>query len=281
VGGGTVFSTSGNNIAQLASGTSKLPGNGLTLGIFRQISGQLGLGALAHALESQGNANVLSIPTLLTLDNEEAKIIVGRNVPFITGQFTTSAATGSAGVNPFQTIERKDVGIKLRVRPQISEGGTVKLNIFQEVSSVDDTTNASGIITKQRSIETNVLAEDGDIIALGGLIDDQSSDGNEKVPVLGDIPFLGNLFKYQNSKRSKTNLMVFLRPTVIRNADQSSGVSVDRYDYMRTQIAPVKQGGTEPLFPNLEKGKLMVTPLTIPATPPDKSAPTPAPANKE
>ncbi len=283
VGGGTAFSTGGNNLVQLAAGgkaAASSLNNGLTVGIFRQIGGQLGLGALAHALESQGGTNVLSIPTLLTLDNEEAKIIVGQNVPFITGQFTTSAATGTAGVNPFQTIERKDVGIKLRVRPQISEGGTVKLSIFQEVSNVDSSTNPAGIITNQRSIETNVLAEDGDIIALGGLIDDKATDSNEKVPLLGDIPFLGNLFKYQSGTRTKTNLMVFLRPTVLRSAEQGAGVSIDRYDYMKTQIAPAKQGAETPLFPNVEKGKLMVTPLTIPADKPsDKASDKPAPAN--
>ncbi|HTD02354.1 type II secretion system secretin GspD [Undibacterium sp.] len=268
VGGGTAFSTGGNNLIQLAAGgktAASSLSNGLTVGIFRQIGGQLGLGALAHALESQGGTNVLSIPTLLTLDNEEAKIIVGQNVPFITGQFTTSAATGTAGVNPFQTIERKDVGIKLRVRPQISEGGTVKLSIFQEVSNVDSATNPAGIITNQRSIETNVLAEDGDIIALGGLIDDKGTDTNEKVPLLGDIPIIGNLFKYQTGSRTKTNLMVFLRPTVLRSAEQGNSVSIDRYDYMKTQIAPAKEGGSAPLFPEVEKGKLMVTPLTIPS----------------
>ncbi|WP_394777724.1 type II secretion system secretin GspD [Undibacterium sp.] len=267
VGGGTAFSTGGNNLIQLAAGgkaAAASVSNGLTVGLFRQIGGQLGLGALAHALESTGGTNVLSIPTLLTLDNEEARIIVGQNVPFITGQFTTSAATGAAGVNPFQTIERKDVGIKLRVKPQISEGGTVKLSIFQEVSSVDSATNPAGIITNQRSIETNVLAEDGDIVALGGLIDDNSTESNEKVPLLGDIPFVGNLFKYQSGKRTKTNLMVFLRPTVLRTGDQGTNVSVDRYDYMKAQIAPA-EGGATPLFPNIEKGKLMVTPLTIPA----------------
>ncbi|MFZ6644272.1 type II secretion system secretin GspD [Undibacterium sp. TJN25] len=270
VGGGTAFSTGGDNLIQLAAGgkaAAASVSNGLTVGLFRQIGGQLGLGALAHALESAGGTNVLSIPTLLTLDNEEARIIVGQNVPFITGQFTTSAATGAAGVNPFQTIERKDVGIKLRVKPQISEGGTVKLSIFQEVSSVDSATNPAGIITNQRSIETNVLAEDGDIVALGGLIDDNSTESNEKVPVLGDIPFVGNLFKYQSGKRTKTNLMVFLRPTVLRTGDQGTNVSVDRYDYMKAQIAPA-EGGAAPLFPNVEKGRLMVTPLTIPANKP-------------
>ncbi|MDP1979325.1 type II secretion system secretin GspD [Undibacterium sp.] len=267
IGGGTSFSTKGNNLLNLAAGNaatagSVLPGAGLSLGIFKQINGQLGLGALARVLQTDGNANVLSIPNIVTLDNEEANIIVGKNVPLITGQFTTGSG-GSAGVNPFQTIERKQVGLKLKIKPQISEGGTVKLAIYQEVSSVDDTTNVAGIITKERSITTNVLVDDGQIIALGGLIEDSTTDGGEKVTGLGDLPIIGNLFKYQTSKRSKTNLMVFLRPTVIRNAEQSNNISVDRYDYMRTQIVPSKDGATDNLLPYSEKGRLLTTPLVI------------------
>lgn len=267
VGGGTAFSKD-NNLLTLAAANNKavgsaLPGAGLTVGLFRQIGNQLGLGALAHALETDGKSNVLSIPNLLTLDNEEAKIIVGENVPFLTGSFT-SAAGGTAGANPFQTIERKDVGIKLTVKPQISEGGTVKMAIFQEVSSVDETkTNASGLITKQRSISTTVLVEDGQIIALGGLIKEDTSGNVDKVPLLGDIPFFGNFFKYQTKGRKKTNLMVFLRPTVIRSAEQSASVSLDRYDYMSTQIAPVGEVGKDSLLPKMEKGRLMEAPLPI------------------
>jgi general secretion pathway protein D len=238
VGGGTGFSSGGNNIISQAinratTGNPLPPGNGLTIGVFRQIGGQLGLGALAHALENDTNANILSVPNLITLDNEEARIIVGQNVPFITGQFTTQASGGAAGVNPFQTIERRDVGLALRVRPQISEGGTIKLQIYQETSNVQDTTNPAGIITSKRSIESNVLVDDGQVIVLGGLIEDRLTDGVEKVPGFGDIPVIGNLFKYQNRQRTKTNLMVFLRPTVIRTAEQSANVFADRYDYIR------------------------------------------------
>jgi general secretion pathway protein D len=238
VGGGTGFSTGGNNlisqaISRATSGNALPPGNGLSLGIFRQIGGELGLGVLARALESDVNANILSVPNLITLDNEEARIIVGQNVPFITGQFTTQASGGAAGVNPFQTIERRDVGLALRVRPQISEGGTIKLQIYQETSAVQDTSNAAGIITSKRSIESNVLVDDGQIIVLGGLIEDRLSDNDEKVPGLGDIPVVGNLFKYQNRRRTKTNLMVFLRPTVIRSTEQNSNVAADRYDFIR------------------------------------------------
>jgi general secretion pathway protein D len=264
VGGGTSFVTlTNNNLLTLAAGKGQaLPGAGFSLGIFRQINGQLGLGALAHALESDANANILSIPNLITLDNEEAKIIVGQNVPFITGQYTTPASAGSAGVNPFQTVERKDIGLSLRVRPQISEGGTVKMSIYQETSSVFDSTNSAGIITNKRSIETNVLVDDGEIIVLGGLVEDAVNDSEEKVRGLGDIPVFGNLFKYQTRKRSKKNLMVFLRPTVIRNNEQSVNVAADRYEFIRNAEVKGQVPKTillpempAPTLPPLEKGR--------------------------
>jgi len=268
VGGGTSFSAGGNNIVALATGNGKVaPGPGLTLGVFRQINGQLGLGAIARALETDAKANILSIPNLITLDNEEARIIVGQNVPFITGQFTTQASGGAAGVNPFQTIERRDVGLSLRVRPQISEGGTIKLAIYQETSSIRDTANAAGIITNKRSIESNVLVDDGQIIVLGGLIEEQLQDGTEKVPGLGDIPVLGNLFKYQTRKNTKTNLMVFLRPTVIRTGEQSNSVVTDRYDYIRgVQSAAQPENnllpdGRAPMLPPLQDGRPVGAPL--------------------
>jgi general secretion pathway protein D len=268
VGGGTAFSTGGNNIinqvvaANATNGTPIPPGNGLTLGIFRQINGALGLGALARALETDAGANILSIPNLITLDNEEARIIVGQNVPFITGQYTTQASGGAAGVNPFQTVERRDVGLSLRVRPQISEGGTIKLAIYQETSSIRDVTNNAGIITNKRSIESNVLVDDGQVIVLGGLIQEEGQDGNEKVPGLGDVPVLGNLFKYQTRRNTKTNLMVFLRPTVIRTAEQSVDVMANRYDYIRgvqTQGQKVNplllQNAVPPTLPAMQDGR--------------------------
>ncbi len=235
----TGFSTQGNNLVQQAvsilgpTGVALPPGNGLTAGIFKQNdTGQLGLGMLARALETNAKANILSMPNLITLDNEEARIIVGQNVPFITGQFTTPASGGTAGVNPFQTIERRDIGLSLRVRPTISEGGTVKMAIYQETSNIQQSTS-SGLITSKRSIDTNVLVDDGQIIVLGGLIEDTIADSVEKVPGLGDIPVLGYLFRYQSKRRTKTNLMVFLRPTVIRSDEQSVAVASDRYDYIR------------------------------------------------
>jgi general secretion pathway protein D len=279
VGTVTGFSTGGNNLINQAiaaaspsgsagAASAGAPGNGLNLGVFRQTNGILTLGALAHALESEGNANILSMPNLITLDNEEARIIVGQNVPFITGQFTTQASGSTAGVNPFQTIERKDVGLSLRVKPQVSEGGTVKMAIYQETSNIQPRGAASDIITNKRSIETNVLVDDGQIIVLGGLIEDNVNDTVEKVPGLGDIPVLGNLFKYQTRGRTKTNLMVFLRPTVIRSNEHSVNVAGDRYNYIRNaelQAQPENKltlpNFGAPLLPPLQNGKMVDGPL--------------------
>lgn len=256
VGGG--FGAGSTNILNLAANKSALataaPGAGMTVGLFKQVGDQIGLGALAQAIAKDDGSNVLSIPTLLTLDNEEAKIIVGKNVPFVTGSFTQA---GTAGASPFQTIDRKDVGIKLTIKPQISEGGTVRLAIYQEVSAVESNSATSGPTTKQRSISTNVLVDDGDIIALGGLIDNQSDNGVEKVPFLGDIPILGNLFRYETKSKSKTNLMVFIRPTVIRNADQANKVSLDRYDYLKSQYIQSSETVQPDFSLKMEKGSLM------------------------
>lgn len=232
------FSSGSNNIVNLAAAaasgtaTSTTAPAGFSLGIFRQVGGALGLGAIAHALETDGNANILSTPNMLTLDNELATIKVGKNVPIISGSFTTTSGTST---NPFQTIDRKDVGLTLKVRPQISEGGTIKMAIYHETSSVDASTatSAAGITTNIRVIENNVIADDGQIIVLGGLIEDTEGDSEEKVRGLGSIPIIGNLFKYKTRSRNKTNLMVFLRPVVVRSKEASSTIAMDRYDFMR------------------------------------------------
>ena len=219
--GGSNFTTGGGNLLNLTagavSGNATLPGTGLNIGVLNRINlpggGEIvNLSMLARALETDSNTNILSTPNLLTLDNEEARIVIGQNVPFITGQY---AQTGSAvTATPFQTIERKDVGLTLRIKPQISEGGTVRLQVFQEISNVDaaSTSSVSGIITNKRSLESTILLQDGQTIVLGGLIQDSVSDGVEKVPLLGDIPVVGTLFSYQKKQRAKKNLMVFLRP---------------------------------------------------------------------
>jgi general secretion pathway protein D len=243
---GTNFTAGGANIIQLQQGAATgnvSPSGGLNLGVVRNISGTYVLGALARFLETNADGNILSTPNLLTLDNEEARIVIGQNVPFVTGQFTNTGATNGA-VNPFQTIERKDVGLTLRVRPQISENGTVKMQIFQEVSSVDQTSvnSVTGLITNKRSIESNVVVDNGNVVVLGGLLQDEYTGSKDQVPGLGDVPILGNLFKSEARRRNKTNLMIFLRPVVVRDEQQANELSLDRYDLMR-----LKQEGAQPI----------------------------------
>jgi general secretion pathway protein D len=243
---GTNFGTTGNLLAidqaQVAgsagtgtgAGVAGLLGEGLNIGLVRNYGGAYALAAIARALQSQTNLNIVSTPNLITLDNEEAKIIVGSNVPFITGQFTN---TGTATTSPFQTIERKDVGITLRIRPQIGEGGTVRMQIFQESSTLSQQvapgTSNAGPSTDKRSIESTVVVDDGSIIVLGGLIQDQYNETKSKVPLLGDIPYLGALFRSESRTKTRTNLMVFLRPVVMRDAEMTKNISLDRYDLIR------------------------------------------------
>lgn len=235
-------------------------GSGLNLGLVRGTVDILGnellnLGILARAMQKRGGVNVLSTPNLMTLDNEVASIIVGRTVPFVTGSYTT---TGDGASNPFQTVQREDVGLTLRIRPQISEGGTVKLSLYQEVSSIDPaaTASAASIVTRKRALETNVLVDDGQIIVLGGLLEDEVSDTVTSVPLLGDIPFLGQLFRYENRSRTKTNLMVFLRPHIVRNAQDGASLTLDRYGYMRAAQAnrPVRSSW---LMPDAEASTML------------------------
>ncbi len=252
---GTNFGTGGSNIISLATGGASgttVPGAGLNVGIANRTNGIYVLGFLARFLQQTGDGNILSTPNLLTLDNEEAKIVIGQNVPFVTGSYTNNNSGGSGAVNPFQTIERKDVGLTLRVKPQISENGTIRLSIFQEVSSVQASSinSPNGLITNKRSIESNILVEDGAIVVLGGLLQDESASNQEKVPVLGDVPIFGNLFKSETRSRRKTNLMVFLRPVVVRDAASIDALSSGRYESMRTE-----QQSTQPrqsvVLPNL------------------------------
>ena len=238
---GTNSSLNGTNILALtqalstrnAAGLASSIRPGLNLGIAGKIGGQYILGAIASFFSSDGDANVLSTPNLLTLDNEEAKIVIGQNVPFVTGQYASTS--GSVGVNPFTTVERKDVGLTLRVRPTINENGTVKMTIFQETSNVDAATmaNANGPTTNKRSIESSVLVEDGGLIMLGGLLSDTYNTSIERVPLAGDIPVLGNLFKNENRTRNKSNLMMFLRPAVMRDGASTEAFAYDRYDEIR------------------------------------------------
>ena len=215
---------------------------GLTLGYF---SGG-DLRTLIRVLSGDASTNVLSTPSLMTLDNAEAEIVVGQNVPFVTGQFSNSTTTPD---NPFQTIQRQDVGIKLRVKPQINEGDTVTMEIEQEVSSVDESTQGADLITNTRSIKTSVQVDNGAIVVLGGLIGDDARANQDKIPLLGDLPVLGNLFK--NSRRSavKTNLMVFLRPQIVRDRASAVALSQTRYNDIRAKQQRQNDEQTEHLLP--------------------------------
>jgi len=237
-------------------------GTGANFGLAHKTNGVYVLGFLARFLETSGTGNVLSTPNLLTLDNEEAKIVIGENVPFVTGQFTNTGGNSSGGsVSPFQTIERKDVGLTLKIRPQISENGTIKLVVFQENSQVKAGTEtaANGPTTTKSTIESTVLVDDGNIVVLGGLLKDKYSGAQEKVPGLGDVPLFGNLFKSEARGRTKTNLMVFLRPVVVRDNTATDRLSMDRYDVMRagmkeaqpepSLLVPINEGPEWPVLP--------------------------------
>jgi len=214
----------------VVNGTVDIPGIGKVLD----------LKVLARALKSKGGTNVLSTPNLLTLDNEAASIFVGQTIPFVTGSYVTGG--GGTSNNPFQTVQREEVGLKLNVRPQISEGGTVKLDIYQEVSTVDTRASVSaGTVTNKRAIDTSILLDDGQIMVLGGLLQDGYSQSNDAVPWLSDIPGLGALFRNEKRSVSKTNLMVFLRPYIIRDSGAGRSITLNRYEFMRRA-----QGGLQP-----------------------------------
>ena len=279
------------NIIGVSGGSTALSGlgGGLNIGTARQINGTYVLGSLATFLQQNGDSNVLSTPTLLTLDNEEAKIVVGQNVPFVTGQYTNNNTTNGS-VNPFQTVERKDVGLTLKVKPQISETGTVKLTIYQEVSSVvaSSVGSTTGLITNKRSIESNVLVDDGSIIVLGGLLSDEYTGAASQVPGFGDIPVLGWLFKSESRSRSKKNLMVFLRPVVMRDAAASDTLSNNRYQQMmglqqnaQPGFNPILGSGNSPVLPPAPVPKPKEAPKAASDTPaetPASSVPAATPA---
>jgi general secretion pathway protein D len=238
--GGVISSLAngGNSIASISNAllakTGSVP-EGFNVGVFNgdPTKGTASLGALASAIERSGDGNVLSTPNLQTMDNEEARIVVGQNIPIVTG---TQAATGS-NPNPFTTVERRDIGIKLKIRPQISEGGAITLTVAQEVSSIDSSVNTggTGIATKVRTIETKVLVDDGQIIVLGGLIEDRQTSNESRVPLLSSLPLIGHLFRYQSRSQQKVNLMVFLRPMILRDGNASSNLANERYDYLRAR----------------------------------------------
>ena len=217
----------------LVTDPSSLLSPGLTLGAGKTNSSGTRYALLLRALATDDASNILSTPSIVTLDNEEAEIIVGENVPFITGSFTNTGSTDPS--NPFQTIERQDVGLTLRVTPQVNEGDTIKLDLEQETSSVIPGSEVTGITTRKRSIKTSVLVDDGGILVLGGLIQETVSEGESKVPLLGDIPLLGALFRSTSSSKSKQNLMVFLRPSILRDDTDAAYITNEKYNFLRSQ----------------------------------------------
>lgn len=264
---------SSNSIATITSGllsnstTTTVP-EGFNVGLFNgdPTNGTASLGMLASAIEKSGDGNVLSTPNLQTLDNEEARIVVGQNIPIITG-----TQLSSSNSNPFTTVERKDIGIKLKIKPQISEAGAITLTVAQEVSSIDSTVNTSGtgIATKVRTIETKVLVDDGQIVVLGGLIEDRQTNNDNRVPLLSDIPLIGQLFRYRAREHQKVNLMVFLRPTVLRDGAANARLANERYDYLRARQAEYNPSASWvlPDVPPTQLPERAAAPSGTPSTP--------------
>ncbi len=246
--------------ASAANGLGSIPTvNGLNLALGKTESDGTAYGALIRALNGDANNNILSTPTLVTLDNEEAEITVGQNVPFITGSYT-STGSSSTPSNPFQTVQREDVGLTLTITPQINEGNAVRMEISQEVSSISGSSaSAVDLITNKRAIKTTVMVDDGDILVLGGLIDDQLIETEQKVPLLGDIPVLGWFFSYQSTQKIKRDLMVFLHPRIMRDGKLSNEISSAKYNYIRAQQLDVRERGVplmyddvSPLLPEMK-----------------------------
>jgi general secretion pathway protein D len=247
---------------QIAQALQAIP-DGASVGI-GDFSGSTRWAAIIRALLGDASTNVLATPTIMTLDNEEAELSVGQEVPFVTGQFTnTGAAQGS--VNPFQTIQREDVGLKLKVTPQINEGDALILEIQLENSNLQASSQgAVDLITNERTITQKVLVENGQVLVMGGLVDDQIVEIDEKVPFLGDIPFAGNLFKSQSSTVTKRTLMVFIRPVIIRDAKTASDLTNKKYRLMRgVQLGEREEGDVlmmkdlrRPVMPELPEGGL-------------------------
>ncbi len=238
-GNGVLGTSNFGNINSVAADPLSV-GTGLSVGFFEGTASILGgdeflnIGALVRALADDGATNILSTPTLVTMDNQEAEIVIADNVPFRTGSFTNTGANEGA-TNPFETIQREDVGLTLRVTPQINEGNAIQLDIETESSFVNEEgiEGASDLVTRKRSIKTSVLVEDRQMVVLGGLINDDLAENESKVPLLGDLPILGNLFKSRNTRKVKTNLMVFIQPSILRDAAVLTDTTAGKYNYMR------------------------------------------------
>jgi general secretion pathway protein D len=246
-------------LSGIATNGVALPPNGAALGFGNIASSGTGYLALLKAIKGNTSNNILSTPTLVTLDNEEAEIVVGQNVPFVTGSYTSSTS-GSSATNPFQTIKREDVGLSLKIKPQINEGNSIRLEISQEVSSVSNSAGtASDLITNKRALKTTVMVDDGTILALGGLVDETVGEIEQKVPFLGDIPFIGWLFKYKKSTKVKRDLTIFLLPHIIRDNQQGHTLSSRKYSLLRAQQLESNErdfsflGEDNPVMPELKE----------------------------
>jgi len=263
-------SGTGRSIAEIGvavkAGTAPSVGNGVLLGAGIFNSSTLNFATVLNVLKGDGTTNILSTPTIVTMDNEEAEIVIGQTVPFVTGAFTAPGGSSTPS-NPFQTIEREDVGITLKVKPQINEGDAVKLEIEQSVDSLSSVAvSAVDLITNTRSIKTNVIVDDGQMIVLGGLIDDQVQESVQKVPLLGDVPLLGWLFRNKSTSKIKQNLMVFLHPTIIRDAAMSSRLTHSKYSYQRAKQLAVSEKGL--LMMSSDESPVMPTMQEMLALPP-------------
>jgi general secretion pathway protein D len=261
------FTNSGSPIADTINGAASVANGGTFPAIldnallgFGKTTGNFNYVAVMNALASDANTNILSTPTLVTLDNEEAEIVIGENVPFVTGSFTSTGASDGA-TNPFQTIQREDVGLTLKIKPQINEGDALRLEIEQEVSSIaDSVAGASDLVTNKRSIKTNVMVDNGQVVVLGGLIEENVRESEQKVPLLGDIPVLGALFRSNTGDVEKTNLMVFIHPVILRDAAVTNLYTNNKYNYIRSlQLGQDEDGinlmpdANHPALPTLEQ----------------------------
>ncbi len=252
--------------AVVGESTDVALGNGLSFGLGRLSDSGLSFVAIIEALEADTNTNVMGTPILTTLDNEEAEIRVGQEVPFVTGSFTNTGTAGSS-VNPFQTVEREQVGLNLKLTPQINEGDAVRLKIEQELSNISESTQAVDLITSNRIINTSVIVEDGGTLVIGGLIREDLLEKEQRVPLLGSIPLLGALFRSTSTQKIKTNLMFFIRPTILRNAEQTAFETNQKYNFIRDM--QLGQKTTPKLLPSLSPSN-----PAIPEVPPADDIPT-------
>ncbi|MDH5176382.1 MAG: type II secretion system secretin GspD [Gammaproteobacteria bacterium] len=267
--GGFINPIDGTGLGEILQGVlnpdsiAGLP-SGLTAGFGQIVNGGTSWAALVRAIGGIGNTNIIATPSIVTLDNEEAEIKIAQEVPFITGSYTNQGVSGPGGqVNPFTTVQRQEVGNILKITPQINEGSSVLLKISQEASSIaasSQQVSETDLITNKRTITTNVMVEDGGIIVLGGLISDEVRESKSQVPFLGSIPILGELFKTRSVNKVKTNLMVFIRPRILRDGIDSAIESNAKYNYIRGQQAernngrvPLMPGERQPMLPPLEQ----------------------------